>query len=80
MEQRGNEGIESRIDIKSYDIDLAGHVNNIVYVRWLEDLRVALFQKISPLQNLFKEGLYPVVFKLDITYKKALKFNDEVIG
>jgi len=30
--------VERAIEIKTYDIDFAGIVSNIVYVRWLEDL------------------------------------------
>ena len=33
---------ELEIEIKTYDIDVAGRVNNIVYVRWIEDLRSRL--------------------------------------
>ena len=29
--------------INTYDIDVAGHVNNAVYVQWLEKLRTKLF-------------------------------------
>lgn len=36
---------ESELEVKTYDIAAAGHVNNIVYARWLEDLRNMLFKK-----------------------------------
>ena len=80
MKPINKEVLELKIEIKSYDIDIAGHVNNIVYVRWLEDLRVNLFGKISPIENLMEKGLFPVVTKSTITYKKPLKFSDTVIG
>ncbi len=31
--------VELTIPVRSYDIDFAGIVSNIVYIRWLEDLR-----------------------------------------
>ncbi len=43
---------EITFKIKPYDIDAAGHVNNAVYINWLEDLRVKLFSKIIPLESL----------------------------
>ena len=31
-------------NVQTYDIDFANHVNNQVYVRWLEDLRMELLR------------------------------------
>ena len=31
-----NSEVELSFDIKSYNIDAAGHVNNAVYINWLE--------------------------------------------
>ena len=67
-------------EIKTYDIDVAGHVNNIVYVRWLEDLRNKLFSLILPVENLLKEKFYTVVTSTIINYKKQLKLGDKPIG
>ena len=66
--------------IKTYEIDAAGHVNNIVYVKWLEDLRCKLFEQILPIDNLLYWNLYPVVTSTNIVYKKQLKLNDNLIG
>ncbi len=66
--------------IKTYEIDAAGHVNNIVYVKWLEDLRCKLFEQILPIDQLLKINLYPVVVSKNIEYKKQLKLNDNPTG
>ena len=62
--------------IKTYEIDAAGHVNNIVYVKWLEDLRCKLFEQILPIDQLLNMNLYPVVVSTNIEYKKQLKLNE----
>ena len=67
-------------EIKTYEIDIAGHVNNIVYVKWLEDLRCKLFEKILPIDNLLYLNLYPVVTSTNIVYKKQLKLSDKPVG
>ena len=72
--------IKHRLQINTYDIDIAGHVNNIVYIRWYEDLRTKLFNRHFNLQTLLKENLYPVVVSTNIVYKKSLKLFDEPIG
>ncbi len=66
--------------IKTYEIDAAGHVNNIVYVKWLEDLRCKLFDQILPLDHLIYWHLYPVVVFTQIEYKKQLMLNDSPDG
>lgn len=66
--------------IKPYDIDAAGHVNNAVYINWLEDLRVKLFSKIIPLESLTKRNIYLVVASTSIKYKAPLFLYDKPRG
>ena len=47
--------------VKTYDVDFAGIVSNIVYVRWLEDLRLELLARTCPLARLVAEGIGPVL-------------------
>ena len=68
------------IEIKTYEIDIAGHVNNIVYVKWLEDLRCKLFEQILSIDNLLYWNLYPVVTSTNIVYKTQLKLSDKPLG
>lgn len=71
---------ESELEVKTYDIDAAGHVNNIVYVRWLEDLRNMLFKKMFDFNNVLTKEYYPVVVSTNIKYKKQLKMFDTPLG
>jgi acyl-CoA thioester hydrolase len=66
--------------IRTYDIDIAGHVNNIVYVRWIEDLRCSFFAKYLSIDFLMKKNLYPVVIKTNVSYKRQLKMQDNPHG
>ena len=72
--------IESDLEVKTYDIDVAGHVNNIVYVRWLEDLRSKILDSRYPLSGLLERDLYPVVTATQIHYKNQLKLGDKLRG
>lgn len=67
---------EKIFDIKTYDIDIAGHVNNIVFVRWLEELRVKLFEQTLPIVDLIKENKFPVVVETSIKYKRQIKIGE----
>ncbi|MEJ5351363.1 MAG: thioesterase family protein [Melioribacteraceae bacterium] len=71
---------ETPLTINTYDIDAAGHVNNIVYIRWLEDLRTKLFLNICDFENILKNDYYLVVISTSITYKKQLKLFDSPVG
>jgi acyl-CoA thioester hydrolase len=72
--------VELKPEIKTYDIDVAGHVNNIVYIRWFEELRIKLFNKYFNLKDLLANNLYPVVISTNITYKKSLNLFDKPVG
>ncbi len=72
--------IDIPLTINTYDIDIAGHVNNIVYIKWFEDLRTKLFREYFDLPELLSNNLYPVVISTNITYKKFLKLFDKPVG
>ena len=49
--------INLELPIKTYDIDFAGIVSNIVYIRWLEDLRLRIFEVHQPLEQLMAKKI-----------------------
>ena len=82
----GDERVERRsllvslpIRVKTYDIDFVGHVNNIVYVRWLEDLRLQFLDTHLPLDGLVAEGVVPVVVNTEIHYRQAIVLDEKVV-
>ena len=72
--------IEIPIPIRGYDIDAAGIVSNIVYVRWLEDMRTALLEITYPIEEQIAAGIAPVLGRTDITYRRMLTLSDLAIG
>jgi acyl-CoA thioester hydrolase len=72
--------VELAFQPKTYDIDFAGHVSNIVYIRWLEDLRMLVLEKYLPLNILMERGIAPVVMRTTIEYKRPVKLFDSVTG
>jgi acyl-CoA thioester hydrolase len=67
--------------IYTYHIDFVGHVNNIVYIQWLENGRLKLMEAIGlPPTNLAKnDGVFPILVQSSIKYKKPLFLNNKVI-
>lgn len=66
--------------IRPYDVDMAGIVSNIVYVRWLEDLRMELLRRHFPAGELLQRNLMPVVVRTEIDYRASLRFLDQCTG
>ena len=70
--------VELPISVRTYDIDSAGHVSNIVYIRWLEDLRLELFEKHFSLQAFVQENITLVLASTHIEYKRSIRLFDRV--
>lgn len=64
------------IEIQGYDIDYGGVVSNIVYIRWMDDLRTALMKEHYPMSEMAKDGMAPVVNKTSAHYKRPAFFGD----
>ena len=72
--------VELQLPVKTYDIDFAGIVSNIVYVRWLEDLRIEIMNRFFPLEEQLQNGIAPIVLQTKIDYKQAIQMADRPIG
>ena len=64
----------------TYDIDFAGIVSNIVYIRWLEDLRGQMLAEHYPVEMMRATGVGPVLLHTDIHYRRALRLGDRPLG
>src|SRR5579875_2209434 len=71
---------EQRLPIRTYDIDFAGIVSNIVFIRWLEDLRLGLMAKAYPLLQALAEDVAPVLLETRISYRRPVTIRDPLIG
>lgn len=80
IEQRKPLEVELQLPVKTYDIDFAGIVSNIVYVRWLEDLRLEMLSNFFPLQEQLEHGFAPIVLQTTIDYKQSIQMTDRPIG
>lgn len=74
----GHEHFHHPLAIEPADIDLMGHVNNVVYLRWVQDCATAHWQAIAP-PPLQQQWLW-VVLRHEIDYLKAAQPDDGVFG
>lgn len=66
--------------IYTYQIDFVGHVNNIVYIQWMENGRLRLLEEMGfPISALaHSEGIVPVLTETSIKYRHPFFLNNEV--
>jgi acyl-CoA thioester hydrolase len=67
---------EIRLKVVPADIDQLGHVNNIVYLRWVQEAAVAHWRAVAPPAD--QEALFWVVVRHEIDYKRPALPGDEV--
>jgi acyl-CoA thioester hydrolase len=66
------------IEIAPVDIDHMGHVNNSVYLRWVQDAVVQYWEKLAPAEAVARH-LW-VALKHEITYRKPTFLSDNVVA
>lgn len=56
------------------EIDLFGHLNNVHYLRYMEDARIEFLNQFQ----FFKESLYSVILKNECEYKAPVIYPDQL--
>ena len=72
------EAFELPISIEPADIDELGHVNNVTYVRWVQDAAVAHWRAAAPAED--QDKLVWVVLRHEIDYKQSAFPGDHVVA
>ena len=68
----------STFEVRDYELDLQGIVNNAVYFNYLEHARHSyLLDKGVSFQKLFDEGIAAMVLKAEMEYKSSLRSKDK---
>src|SRR6476469_4608046 len=68
---------EMTISVMPEDIDEQNHVNNTVYLRWVEEVATAHWEAIASSEA--QEGIGWVVLRHEIDYKSPACLDDEVM-
>lgn len=72
--------VELDLPVRTYDIDFAGIVSNIVYVRWLEDLRLAMMAEAYPIARSLADDAAPILLETRIAYERPVTIQDALKG
>ncbi|QMU29475.1 acyl-CoA thioesterase [Adhaeribacter radiodurans] len=66
------------IKVRQEDIDVMGHVNNVVYLRWVQEVATAHWEYAAP-ENIKSLYLW-VVLRHEIDYHRPAFLNDDIQG
>jgi len=69
-------GFSHSFQVDKSDIDEQGHVNNVVYVRWIQDVAVAHWFSVSTEE--MREKYTWMLTRHEIDYKKQVFQNEEI--
>ncbi len=73
-----NKHFKYNITVRGYELDSFNHLNNAVYLNYLEQARWCVFKELDMLDYLSNNKYSIVVIETNIRYIKELKLFDEV--
>ncbi|MBE2279119.1 MAG: acyl-CoA thioesterase [Ignavibacteriaceae bacterium] len=74
---QSHEKFDLKITVSENDIDILNHVNNVTYLKWVQDAAVAHWN--SAATKAQKESIVWVVVRHEIDYKLQAVLGDELI-
>jgi acyl-CoA thioester hydrolase len=63
--------------VGSEDIDELNHVNNVIYVQWIQDAAVSHWNSVAPAH--IKKAYVWMIIRHEIDYKRQGKLHDEIL-
>lgn len=72
------ETYEITVRVRPEDIDELGHVNNVHYLRWVQEAAVAHWRALAPPED--QERLLWVVLRHEIDYRHAARLEDGIVA
>ncbi|MCH4296112.1 acyl-CoA thioesterase [Shewanella sp. 3B26] len=66
----------SHIPVAWGEMDALQHVNNVAYFRYFETARIDFFGRFFPLDNMYRQGLGPVISENQARYKRPVTYPD----
>ena len=76
----GRRFVALALPVRTYDIDFAGIVSNIVFIRWLEDLRLTMMDAVYPIARALAEDVAPVLRATRIEYERPVTIADALVA
>lgn len=66
------------IDVAWGDMDSFNHVNNIIYFRYFESVRIRYFERSGMMEAMESSGIGPILASTKCRYKAAVTYPDRI--
>ena len=70
---------EYHTTVKGYELDSYNHVNNAVYLNYIEQARWEIFKELNISEYFSENELLLVITEINIKYKKEAKLFDDLV-
>jgi acyl-CoA thioester hydrolase len=70
---------QTSLTVRGYELDSYGHVNNAVYLQYLEQARWVFMKEMGMLKQINDEDLFLVVTETHIRYLREANLLDELV-
>jgi 4-hydroxybenzoyl-CoA thioesterase/acyl-CoA thioester hydrolase len=72
--------IEHEVTVMFYDTDCAAVVHNLAYLRFIEEARTIMAERMGmPLREMVETALYPVVLRTEVDYRSPGRLGDRLV-
>ena len=65
--------------VRGYELDSFGHVNNAVYLNYIEQAQWDMLRKTDTFSFLQENGIIPAIIEINIRYIREAKIFDEMV-
>jgi len=69
---------ELRLQVQPEDIDQLNHVNNVVYLKWVQEVAIAHWTAAAPAEA--QDSLFWVIVRHEIDYRRPALLGDGIIA
>jgi acyl-CoA thioester hydrolase len=72
--------LTARVRVRTYELDSFGHVNNAVYLNYLEEARSEFLRQIGlSFHDLAGNGVHLVIVEAQVKYVSPARYGDEIL-
>lgn len=70
---------EYHLSVRGYELDSFGHVNNAVYLSYIEQAQWEILRKTETLPYFLEKRIVPAIIEINIRYIREAKIFDELV-
>ncbi|MCG8466601.1 MAG: acyl-CoA thioesterase [Gemmatimonadetes bacterium] len=70
---------EIAVSVRTYELDMLGHVNNAVYLNWLEQGRLAAMEACGYAVRSLKQDWLTNIVRIEVDWRQATHYGDDLV-